>query len=393
MYTPLDGRSRALERGPYAKGATRVSHNPPFKSDTRAVTLGTTLDLFDFVPLLGPGGGRVVVDKFIICITGTLTVATAAWSGLDVPRLMSLITVEQRDGKQRWNLSGYKSRLASIYYNGIEEYLEHAQVAVGASQTIDLRLIIPMAKRKIRRGKDFALPADLFRKVTLNFATLGGAATGTAVLSAPSLNVYILAEWHEETSVEFKAEDVIKSVDFNSNTQAKLALSGAVHDLFVCKEDTTSGGAVITAITDARIEDLGTPVLTRQDLVASYTWKRQLSPTASGGLAGERFGEPVREGKVLPIIAADTDTSLWEGRVVETMKIDVGTGLAGLSAVSREVTEKSQANYNATVARFGVDPRIVRMKTESKTRRGLGDGWTKREQLVGTWSAPLGKAS
>lgn len=371
-----------------------MSHNPPWKSDTRNVNLGTPMELFDFVPLYGPGGGRVVVDKFIVCITGVITVAAALWNGTDVPRLLSLINVEARDGKQRWNLSGYKSRMMSIVLNGIEEHIEHANVAIGAAQAIDLRLIIPMTKRKIRRGKDFAMPADLFRKVTLNFASLAGAATGAAVLSAPVLQAYVLAEWHEEHSIEFKAEDVVKSVDFNSNTQAKLALSGAVHDLFVCKEDTTAGGASIAAITDARIDDLGIPLLTRQDYVASYTVKRQLSNTASGATpGGERYLEPVRDGKCLPIITSDTETSLWDGRIVENAKIDVGTGLAGLSCVTREVTEKSQANYNAQIARFQINPNQLRMKTDGKSRRGLADGWTKREQLVAVWSAPMGKVA
>lgn len=369
-----------------------MSHNPPFKSDTRTVNLGTTLDLFDFVPLLGPSGGRVVVDKFIVCISGTLTVADAAWDGVDVPRLCSLISVEARDGKQRWNLSGYKSRIASIYFNGIEEHLEHQDVAIGAAQAVDLRLIIPMAKKMIRRDKDFSMPADLFRKVSLSFASLAGAATGATTLSVPALQVYVLAEWHEEHSAEFKAEDVVKSVDFNSNTQAKVACVGAVHDLFVCKEDTTAGGAAITAITDARIDDLGVPLLTRGDFVASYTMKRALGPTLAGASPGEeRFLEPVRDGKCLPIIAADIETSLWDGRVVDNLKIDVGTGAAGLSVITREVTEKSQANYNATIARFGIDPRQMRMKTQGKTRRGLSDGWTKREQLVAVWSAPIAR--
>jgi hypothetical protein len=368
-------------------------HYTPYKSDTKAVVPGSPMDLFDFVPLRGPKGGRVVVDKFIVVVTGTITVATATWDGRDVPRLLGLISVEQRDGKQRWMLSGYKSRIASIRYNGIEEHQEHGNVSVGAGQAINLRLIIPMSKPFVVRPKDFALPADIFRKMTLTFAPLASAQTGTAVLSAAALSAYVLAEWHEEMNIEFKAEDVVKSVDFNSNTQARLALNGVVHDLDVVKEASTAGGDVVSAITDARIEDLGTPLLTFGDLQHIYTMRRQLAPSGPGTPATERYLDPVRESKCLPIITAGGDTSLWDGLVVQAMKVDVGTGAAGLSLISREVVPKAQANVNATIASFGVNHKTLRMKTESKSRRGMGEGWSQRQRLVGVWSAPLPKAA
>lgn len=363
-------------------------HLPPFKSEQKPVTPGASTDYFDFVPLM-VDGKRVVVDKYYVVITGTITVATANWDGRDVWRIMQLVTNEQRDGKQRWNLSGYKSRMASIKYNGIEEHQEHAAVAVGAAQAVDLRALIPMAKRKIRRGKDFAQPADLFKKFTITWAALANAQTGTTVLSAASLNAYILADYHLEDSVEFKAEDVVKSTDFNSNTQAKLALQGVVHDLDIVLENTTLGGAVVTAITDARIEDLGVPLLTRQDFVHWYRVKRQITASGPTTPGTERFLEPAIEGKMLPVIAADLETSLWSGRVVESCKIDVGTGVAGLSAITREVTPKSEAAFQAQIARFNIDARSIKMKTAAKSKTGMNDGWTPREKLVGVWKAPL----
>lgn len=368
-----------------------MSQNLPFKSETKVFAAGSYLEFTDFIPLRGPSGGRVVVDKFIVCINGTITVATAAFDGRDLPRLMALLTVEDRAGRQRWSLSGYKSRIASIHFNGIEEHAEHANVAVGAAQAVDYRLIIPMTKKYLRRGKDFAIPSDIFKKIAITFNSLAGAATSTTVLSAPTLNVYILAEWHEEHSVEFKSEDIVKSVDFNSTTQGKLSTSGALHDLLLVREPAaagTAGGDVITAITDARLEDLGTGVLTRQDLVHSYSVKRQVCPSALT-VGAERFAEPTREGKVLPIIVADAETSVWEGKVLDSVKIDVGTGAAGLAAVSREIVEKSQANYTAQMARFQLQPSMIRMKTAGKSRRALADQWSKRAQLTTPWSAPL----
>ncbi len=369
------------------------SHYTPWKSETKPLNPGSTLDLFDFIPLRGPKGGRVVADKLLIRVIGTITVATAAWDGRDVCRLFAGILVEQRDSKQRWNLSGYKSRIESIKLNGIEEHIEHGNVAVGAGQAIDYQLIIPMKKRFVVRGKDFSLPADVFRKMSFNFAPLANAQTGTTVLSAASLNIYVLVEWHEEMNLEFKAEDVVKSTDFNSNTQAKLALNGVVHDLDIVLENTTAGGAVVSAITDARIEDLGTPVLTFQDLIKVHTIRRQTAPSGPATPATERYLDPVRELKDLPMISAGGDTSLWDGLLVNSMKLDVSGGTSGLSAITREVVPKSQANVNTAIANFNVNPKTVRMKTAGKTRRGLGDGWNTRQKLVGVWSAPLPKAA
>lgn len=367
-----------------------MSHNPPYKSETRTVVIGSPMEFGAFVPPRGPTGGRNVIDKFEICVAGTITVATLAWQGEDVPRIFQNVRVEDRSGKARWSLSGYKTRITSILLNGIEEHMEHTDVAIGAAQAVDLRQLVPMTKPMIVRGKDFALPSDLLGKISLDFASYAGAATSTTVLSAATLTCYVLAHCHEEHAVEFKAEDTVKSVDFNSNTQAKLAPAGAIHDLFVVKESTGAGGDVITAITDARIDALGAPTLTRLDLVSAFTRKRKLGNSAFGATPGaERFLDPVRSGMALPILTADAETSVWDGKVVEDVRVDVGTGAAGLSVISREITEKSQANYNAQIARFKIDPNTLKMKTEAKSRQGLGDGWSPRQRLVGVWKASL----
>lgn len=369
-----------------------MAHNPPYKSETKTFVSGATLDIDGFVPITGPKGGRTVIDKFIVCLIGTLTVGTATFNGADVVRLLQLINVVARDGRNRWTLSGYKSRIASIMFNGIEQHTEHASIVAGAGAAVDMRLIIPMNKRKVVRGKDFALPADLFKKISLTFGSAASAATGTTVLSALALQVYVLAEWHEEMNYEFKAEDSVQSADFNSSTQVTIAPQGTVHDLFVVKEGTTAGGDLITAITDARIEALGFPTLTRQDLVYSYRMKNNLGASGPTTPATERYLEPVTSGMALPVIASDDDTSLWDGKKIPSLKLDVGTGAAGLSVVSREILDKSQSNFNTGVAMYGIDPRNLRMKTAGKTKRGLQE-WGQKERLVGVWSAPLPKAS
>lgn len=365
-----------------------AGHLPPWKSEQKDWAPGGNLEFFDFIPLRGGKGGRVVVDRLVLRLTGTITVGTGTFDGRDVARLFQNIIVEQRDGRQRWNLSGFKSRLMSIKYNGIDRHEEHADIAVGAGATVDFRLVIPLAKRFTRRPKDFSLPADVFRKVIIQCASYASAATGTAVLSAADLDVYVMAEWHEEDSVEVKSEDVVKSIDFTSNTQVRAALSGAVHDMDIARETTTAGGGLITGITDARCDELGIPVLTRTDFRHSYTERRAIANTAASATADERFQDPVRDGQLLPLVTATPETSVWDGKLVESLKVDVGTGAANLCLITREVVDKSQSAFNAQAAMFGIDGRTLRMKTQNKTKREFGKH-DARAQRVAPWSAPL----
>lgn len=373
-----------------------AGHLPPWKSEQKdLIPGGANLEFYDFVPLRGGKGGRVVIDRFVIRITGTLTVGTAAWDGRDVCRLLGNVVVEQRDGRQRWNLSGFKSRIMSIKYNGIERHNEHADIAAAGGQTVDYRLVIPMAKRSVRRPKDFSLPADVFRKVIITPNALANAQTGTSVLSVPDLDVYVMAEWHEEHSVEIKAEDVVKSIDFTSQTQVRMQLSGAVHDMDIVRETSTAGGGLITAITDARCDELGIPTLTRTDFVHTYRERRGVGNTNTT-TGGERFKEPFIDGQALAIVTATPETSLDDGKLVESIKVDVGTGAANLALVVREVVDKSQSNYNAQAAMFGIQAGRnggLRMKTQGKTKRDFA-AWTgnDRAKKVFPWSAELPKA-
>jgi hypothetical protein len=368
-----------------------VSHYVPFPSPQKDWQASGNEEFADFVQARGPTNGRNIIKGFTICVDGTITVAGAVWDGRDVARLFDGIIVETRSGSLRWSVSGAASRLASIYFNGIDKHQEHADVAVGAAQTIALRLYIPMEKRFTFRGKDFGLPADVFKAVKLNYASLAQAATGATVLTVPALKVKVLAEYDEESNVEFKSEDMVKSVNFTSDTQVTVKLIGAAHDVFIHRPAAaagTVGGEVITAITDATSDELGIPRLTRADYLHSYTMKRGIAP--SGPTTGaDRFSDPFRAGKAMPILAADENTSLWDGKIVETATFTVGTGAAGLRLVTREVLGKNDANFNAQAATYDVDVSGLRVKTAGKTRRGLGQGWSKRQLKVAVLSAPL----
>lgn len=375
-----------------AAGAS-PGHLPPFESEIKDWRPGATLEFADFVDLRGGNNGRVCVDYYVVHVTGTITVADLAYDGRDVCRLLSRIAVESRDGRKRWNLSGFKSRLASIKYNGIEYHEEHPNIAIAAGATVDYRLIIPMTKRHVRRGKDFAQPADVFRKVIIECNSYAGAATATTTLSAADLDVFITAEWHEEDidSVEVKSEDYVSSTDFTTNTQAKLLPSGAIHDLDIVRETTTAGGGLITAITNVRCDALGTGTRSRGVLKHSYTARRGYAPSSSSATGGERFKEPVRDGQMLPLVTSTPETSVWDGKLVDQLKVDVGVGAADLSLISREILKKSAENYASQAALFGLDGGAARIKTANKTKRDFADHDDRRIG-VAPWSLPVPKA-
>jgi hypothetical protein len=371
-----------------------MSANLPFKSETKPYTPGSTTDFFDFVPPRGPNGGRVVIDRLIVCLVGVVTNAGSALDGRDVPRFINLATVDQRDNRQRWSLSGFKSRIMSIHLNGADQHQEHADIAVGAAQPVNLRLVIPFSKRFLHRPEDFAIPSDVFRKITISWAQLASVQTGTAALSAAALNAYILADWHEEYIVEFKCEDVIKSVDFNSTSQAKLSCSGAVQDLLFVREPAgggTPGGDLVSALTDARCEDLNTPVLTYADLLHDYAMKRWIAPSGTTANGAERYKEPSRQGIMVPFMSSDPDTSFWDGITRDSLKIDVNGGSVGQAAISREVIEKSQSTYNAVCSRFGINPNgnTVMVRTKNGKEESRAAGWNQRDVMVAPWYAPL----
>lgn len=342
-----------------------MSFYAPYKSETKPYSSGSPVEFTNFVPGTGPRGGRTVVDRFCVRVTGTLTVATATWDGRDVSRVFNLITVEKKDGRLRWALSGARTRMAAIYLDGIDRWTEHADVGVGAGAAIDHYMNLPMAKRYMKGGDAYGLPADLLAKITLTWGAASDMQTGTTVISTIALNAYILAEWHEELKFVSHVDDLVKSVDFASQTEARILPVGNVHDLFIHKTGTTAGGGEsLTAITDMRIEELGVPTLTRQDVTWTYARKRYATPSGST-TGGARFGDPfaLATGKGLAVLTADEDTRAFDGKPgVSTFRLIVGTGVASSSVIYREVVPKSQADYQAEAAAYGFAPTDLSVK-------------------------------
>jgi hypothetical protein len=232
------------------------------------------------------------------------------------------------------------------------------------------------------------MPADVFRRVLFTCGNLANAGAGAATLSAQDLEVFVTAEWYEEDSGEIHSEDVVKAINFTSNTQVKAQLGGAVHDMDIVLEDDTAGGAAVTGITFARCDELGIVQTSFTTLKHSYATRRRIAPSGATANGAERFKDPYRDGKSLALITATPETSVWDGKVVPFAKIDVTGGAAGLSLITREILPKSQDLYNRQAADHGIQ--ALRMKTAGKSKRRFAD-WShnERAQAVAPWSFPL----
>jgi hypothetical protein len=362
---------------------------PPLISKIETVNAGTGSSWYGF-PTEGANRGAIVANCLVLTVLGTVDVATALMDGRDIPRLVGNITVKQRSGGiLRWNNTGDEVRIMSMLLDHPRRYLEHPNLAIGAGRTLALRLVLPLRKRLVKRGKDFAMHTDELELVSVTWNSLAGWASGGAVLSNLSATAYIQAEWHEELTAEVKSVDVVKSTNFTDATQCQLSLEGAVHDMVIYKTGTTGGGGEsLAAITGVRCPELG--IQDQQlpaDLVGWYSRKRDIAPTAFAATpSNEQVLDPFREGKAIPVIVADAETSTWDGAVVKTAILRVTGGTTGCAALTRQVVERPEAAVLRMAQRYGIPVANFYAKTLGKTRRDLSAGWTERQQLVMTLS-------
>lgn len=362
-----------------------------FKSEIKPLSSTGPTEFAEFIPLVGPGGGRVVVDKLIIKIVGTLTVGVAAFNGYDVPRLLSQVNVQEITGLNRWSLSGYKTKLMAEHLLGEDKWIDHPNIAVGAGGVVDLSLVVPFEKPFTVRPRDYSIGSDMFGKVILVGAAAALAQTGTTTLSALALQAYVLAEWHEEDSLEIKVQDQCQSMDFTTTNEARLVVGGPIHDLLLVKEGTTAGGDSIAAITDVRVDDLGIPMLQAGDFVVHHRLKRNIGNTGLAAAATERAYNLTAQKLILPIVAADEETSSYDGRTTRNVKINTYAAPAGCAALVRNIVPRDLGTVRRTLSNFNITENEAlgaRVKTASKSKRNPA-AWSAEKKQFLPLSLPL----
>lgn len=340
-------------------------------SNTITALTGQSITIANWIDREGPNGGRNVIDQIDVFVTGSFTVATANWQGEDVARIASRIAVEQLDGTLRWNLPGDQSRIMAYECLGANKMFEHADVATGAAAAVYYAWQIPLAKPYAHTPGDFSLPVDEFKQITIDLNSLAGAATGTTVLTVPSLTFYAVAHVREELDVTLHCVDQIFTQDFQSQTQGVFEVNGRLQD-FLIHVAGTSGGASLAAITDVRVDGF-LPLLSLNDTKTRYRVLREGANNLSTTQAAEVRSDPFLLGAAptaLAMMVHGREHSPWTGKIWSSrMKVDVGTGVASSRAIMRKTAPLSQDARNRTMALYGLSPADLRVKTAGKSAR------------------------
>ncbi len=349
----------------------------PVRSDfTNTITTlqGQTLNIANWIDREGPNGGRNVIDQIDVYAIGSFTVATADLQGEDVARIASRVCVEQLDGTQRWNLPGDQSRIASYGMLGADRVFEHVDLAIAVGTVVKYCWQIPLAKPWTHTGGDYSLPVDEFKQVSIDLNSLAGIATGSTVLTVPSLTFYAVAHVREELDVVLHCVDQVISEDFKTTTQGTFEIAARLQDFYVHVAG-TSGGASLAAITDIRVDGF-MPLLSLFDLQTRYRNVRRGAPNLSTTQAAEVRSDPFLSAtpKSLALLVHGSETSPWTGKLwSQKMKVDVGTGVASSRAIMRKTTPLSQEARNRAMAMYGLQPGDLRVKTAAKSSRNPAD--------------------
>lgn len=353
-------------------------HCREYKSAKQTHVAGSTLDFHGFVPRYGARGGRNVIDGFEVVAEMTdITVAGTAVEGEDAYRVWKRLRVEQVGGIVRWNLRGDESRVAMYHLEGAERVREHADIAIAANQNLTFSAYIPMSKRFSKRPADFALPADLLHKVSIECGDVAEIGVGGGTVTITAGRYYVIAHCHEEFDVELKCEDEVKAAPFPSTDGITLKVGGRLQDLAVFARG-ANGGAAMANFTDVRIEEL-IPVALTRDAELQRPFLRDRYNVENGTTDGASIrNEPVAGDLAVPVIYTDEDVSPFDGPIMDDAIVYTTNTVASCIAIYRVVKPLSGQVAQGVLNAYGLSASDFRVKTEGKSKREAGR-WTGRE--------------
>lgn len=352
-----------------------------WSSEQRTFPLTTVSSLLEFTSpqnAIGPNGGRMVIDFALLAIEGTITVATAALDGKDVPNIVSSLSVEQKDGVMRTApITGRGHRVVSHLYGDTSRYPEHANLAVGAAQAVALRLPIYFAQPGAARPFDYSLGCEVIKRIQVTTSTLAGAvpAGGTSVLSAASLTAQIEFFGHEEKFLEHKAIRNYYLLDFTSTTQVQATLPGLLQELYLVSQGSpaTGGGGLITGLQSVRIDSIQSLYpYTLASALARYRIERNRGNTGPTAVGSEWLADPVTEGRVFPVLTGALRP--WDSYApAGALKVDILPATASIQLLVGCAIPRSQQLWAMSNAAFGVDGRSSKVGTVDGNPVGLPD--------------------
>lgn len=365
-----------------------------YKSPSQThVASGTLKFPGNWIPNVGPNGGRVVIDSLEPVYNLTdITCATTATEGEDTYRAFESVVVEQVDGVQRYNLQGDALRIFLYDALGADRVHENADLAASANQNLVYSAVLPLSKRFSKRPADFALPAELLKEVRIGCAKtdVTGLGVGTGTVTITAANVYLLAHCHEEMSIELKSVDAVGSTSFPSTSGVTLKIGGRLQNLHIYARG-VSGGASATGLTELRVDQiLPDNLLRNPDLLLPYLRARGAAMNDAQAADGAAVhNDPAAAGRSIPVLFTTEDTSVFDGPVVDDVIVRVvGGSLASAIAIHRAVLPRSAQIEAAVMARHGLSPEDFRTKTKAKSKRD-SDRWDDEEWAFMPLNAPM----
>lgn len=364
-------------------------------SDEKVIstTSPTPIELLNTQSPLGPNGGRMVIDKVFLRIRGSLTVATAAWDGRDVPRLVSSVFIEHQDGTMRVSpISGAAHRLVQHRILGSRSYIEHANVAIGAAQAINLFLPFTFERPLQRRPWDYSMGCEQFKRLLFTPATLAQAQTGTTVLSAATLSAQLEFWGHEQGEVQHESKDLWTLIDFTSQNQVALQLTGPLQELYIVSTSgsTAGGGGLISGVSTVRIDALGLPPIEFSSVLAQYRTAQQRGNTSVVAVGADYIGDPITELRMFPCLPSNPEIMRpWDGLLAKTpvpVRVDITPAVAGMQVLVRCAQNRTRAQWDLANATFNVG---TAASAKVKTMNGSPFDVSKGEVAFAPISVPL----
>ena len=229
----------------------------------------------DFLPLVGPKGGRLVIDKIQIESHLNLTTASGVtMTAGDQASFIARLRMADLAGNRRY-LSGAKTRVKGFEDLGLQYPAEPA--AVAASQTgIDQTYThcLAFARPLARRPWDYALPVeDLIFGGALEIQMPASSDLLYSGGSAPTINSgdYQVFVWtREERSLEYKCRDVVEEFATTSNTNWYLQVAGRLLRAATAFKDAASNGTSVVTVTDLSIDQFGMVAMPRSQFLSQY---------------------------------------------------------------------------------------------------------------------------
>ncbi len=354
----------------------------PYKSQRILVGAGATVDIpLDFLPTVGKGGGRMVINRLVLrCSAAVTNPVGVTQESQDIASLIARVTVKDAEGERR-DLLGRELRMKFTADMGTDADNYDSPTTIPANATTTRVFDLPIFFRQPRyalRGEDYMLPVDdvlnggaiqVQTSVVATTESTGGAAT--SVWNAGSF-IQVYAFCTERHDLEYFVRDVVKSYTFASATEFMIPINGRlVRELLwyqtLATEAARDAGAILTLDTYSIVPyDVNTiPV----DIMDTWGWTMDLDTLGAHDIPMRPLIYPGKDAKV-------PDFKLHGGQLL--VRFDGSSVAAASTFIVHTISPKSPAmaaSAAATAGQNGIDGEV-------KTAKG---GSVRDARAFGAW--------